>query len=91
MYTPNGKIASIQDVTGKSTHYSYDNANHTQQITDETGKSLAAYSYGVNGQVEKIVYGNGITSTDSYDGDENVKSLVTSNYKLLCKTSLNVF
>lgn len=60
-YDPAGRLTESIDITGETlkttrhtydakdrlTHYSYDNANHTQNQTDKTGKALSGSSHDI--------------------------------------------
>ena len=76
-YNSDGQIASIKDVTGKTTYYSYDILGRIDELTDDNGKVVAQYSYLPNNLIESITYGNGIKTTYSYDSDQNISHLLT--------------
>ena len=76
-YNSDGQIASIKDVTGKTTYYSYDILGRIDELTDDNGTIVAKYSYLPNNLIESITYGNGIKTTYSYDSDQNISHLLT--------------
>ena len=76
-YYKDGQIASIKDITGKSTYYSYDILGRINELTDDEGKVVAKYTYLPNNLIESIIYGNGIKTVYSYDSDQNISHLLT--------------
>ncbi len=77
IYDKNNNIKSIKDITGKSSIYSYDDADRVKTIVDDNQNTLASYDYYRNDNIKSITLGNGIESYYTYDGDGNVESLVT--------------
>ncbi|WP_252225273.1 RHS repeat-associated core domain-containing protein [Clostridium sp. ZBS2] len=76
-YDKNNNIKSIKDITGKSSIYSYDDADRVKAIVDDNKNTLAVYDYYKNHNIKSVTLGNGIKSDYTYDGDGNVESLVT--------------
>ncbi|OSA82859.1 UNVERIFIED_ORG: hypothetical protein B2H98_18795, partial [Clostridium botulinum] len=62
---------------GKSSIYSYDDADRVKTIVDDNQNTLASYDYYRNDNIKSVTLGNGIKSDYTYDGDGNVESLVT--------------
>ena len=75
-YTKAGRVASITDICGITTHYSYD-VNGRLTAVSEKGRTLAAYTYDTAGRVEGIRYANGMQTRYSYDTDRNLALLET--------------
>ena len=73
-------IKSLKDITGKSSGYSYDNADRVKEIKDNNENSLAVYDYYKNDNVKTLTVGNGLKTDYTYDCDGNVQSLVTISY-----------
>ena len=76
-YHQDGQIASIKDVTGKTTYYSYDILGRIDELTDDEGKVVAKYTYLPNNLIESITYGNAIQTVYTYDSDQNLSHLLT--------------
>ncbi len=76
-YDKNNNIKSIKDITGKSSIYSYDDANRVKLIQDDKENTLATYDYYKNNSIKSVTVGNGLKTDYTYDGDGNVQSLVT--------------
>ncbi|WP_238858897.1 RHS repeat-associated core domain-containing protein [Clostridium sp. YIM B02569] len=76
-YDKNNNIKSIKDITGKSSIYSYDDADRVKLIQDDNQNNLAIYDYYKNDSIKSVSLGNGLKTDYTYDGDGNVQSLVT--------------
>ena len=76
-YDKNNNIKTIKDISGKSSIYSYDDADRVTLISDEDSNKLAQYDYYNNDNVKSVTLGNGVKSDYTYDGDGNVQSLIT--------------
>lgn len=76
-YDKNNNIKTIKDITGKSSIYSYDDANRVKLIQDDKENILATYDYYCNDNIKSVTVGNGLKTDYTYDGDGNVQSLVT--------------
>ncbi|CUU50353.1 RHS repeat-associated protein [Clostridium beijerinckii] len=76
-YDKNNNIKSIKDITGKSSIYSYDEADRVKLIQDDNQNDLATYDYYKNDSIKSVSLGNGLKTDYTYDGDGNVQSLVT--------------
>ncbi|NFA44216.1 hypothetical protein EXM65_17010 [Clostridium botulinum] len=76
-YDKNNNIKCIKDITGKSSIYSYDDADRVKTIVDDNQNTLASYDYYQNDNIKSVTLGNGIKSDYTYDGDGNVENLVT--------------
>ncbi|WP_315069728.1 RHS repeat-associated core domain-containing protein [uncultured Clostridium sp.] len=76
-YDKNQNIKTIKDITGKSSIYSYDEADRVKLIQDDNQNNLAIYDYYKNDNIKSVTVGNGLNTDYTYDGDGNVQSLVT--------------
>ncbi|NRT43429.1 RHS repeat-associated protein [Clostridium beijerinckii] len=76
-YDRNNNIKTIKDITGKSSVYSYDDADRVKLIQDDKQNNLAIYDYYKNDSIKSVSLGNGLKTDYTYDGDGNVQSLVT--------------
>ncbi|UYZ34373.1 hypothetical protein OD350_19190 [Clostridium beijerinckii] len=76
-YDRNNNIRTIKDITGKSSIYSYDDADRVKLIQDDKQNNLAIYDYYKNDNIKSVSLGNGLKTDYTYDGDGNVQSLVT--------------
>ncbi|OOM06312.1 RHS repeat-associated core domain-containing protein [Clostridium saccharobutylicum] len=76
-YDKNQNIKTIKDITGKSSIYSYDEADRVRLIQDDKDVTLASYDYYKNDSIKSVTVGNGLKTDYTYDGDGNVQSLVT--------------
>ncbi|OOM17516.1 tRNA nuclease WapA precursor [Clostridium saccharobutylicum] len=76
-YDKNQNIKTIKDITGKSSIYSYDEADRVRLIQDDKDVTLASYDYYKNNSIKSVTVGNGLKTDYTYDGDGNVQSLVT--------------
>ena len=76
-YDKNNNIKTIKDITGKSSIYSYDEANRVELIQDDNQNNLATYDYYKNNNIKSVTVGNGLKTDYTYDSDGNVQSLVT--------------
>ncbi|WP_315069721.1 hypothetical protein [uncultured Clostridium sp.] len=76
-YDKNQNIKTIKDITGKSSIYSYDEADRVKLIQDDNQNNLAIYDYYKNDSIKSVTVGNGLKTDYTYDGDGNVQSLVT--------------
>ncbi len=76
-YDKNQNIKTIKDITGKSSIYSYDEADRVKLIQDDNQNNLAFYDYYKNDSIKSVTVGNGLKTDYTYDGDGNVQSLVT--------------
>jgi RHS repeat-associated protein len=76
-YDKNNNIKTIKDITGKSSIYSYDEADRVKLIQDDNQNNLAIYDYYKNDSIKSVTVGNGLKTDYTYDGDGNVQSLVT--------------
>ncbi|OOM11718.1 RNase A-like domain-containing protein [Clostridium saccharobutylicum] len=76
-YDKNQNIKTIKDITGKSSIYSYDEADRVRLIQDDNENNLAIYDYYKNDSIKSVTVGNGLKTDYTYDGDGNVQSLVT--------------
>jgi YD repeat-containing protein len=76
-YDAVGNVASVTDLTGFQTFYTYDKSSRMETVTFN-GKTTD-YSYDKNGNRESIVYSGGVKET--YVMDKNNRLLMLTNLR----------
>ncbi|WP_426212032.1 RHS repeat-associated core domain-containing protein [Massilia sp. TWP1-3-3] len=73
-YDANGNKKALITQDGKASRYSYDTLNRLIAIVSQSGN--VNYSYDRSSLNTRITYGNGVTSTTTYDAAMRVKTVV---------------
>lgn len=78
-YNKNGQVTMVRDITGKSSHYSYDIMGRMERISEESGETIASYQYDAKDQLVEVSHRNGMYTKYEYDGEGNVTRLLTGS------------
>lgn len=69
----------VRDITGKSSHYSYDIMGRMERISEESGETIASYQYDAKDQLVEVSHRKGMYTKYEYDGEGNVTRLLTGS------------
>ena len=75
IYDPAGNLIQLTYPDGYYLTYSYDNLNRLEDILESGTSSLVAYTYDSLSRRSSSTYGNGVTTTLSYEPDNDISAL----------------